>query len=77
MTSTSSSVSLRSARGTIKVARRSFFSQDFSYKEHVGAVALVASRALEPRGSHMSWGKLPNAFTKKLRNEADVVTSTS
>ena len=25
----------------------------------------------------MSWGKLPNAFTKKLRNEADVVTSTS
>ena len=29
-TSTSSSVSLRSARGTIKVARRSFFSQPFS-----------------------------------------------
>jgi hypothetical protein len=68
---------LRSARGTIKVARRSFFSQDFSYKEQVGADALVASRALEPLGSHMSWGKLPNAFTKKLRKEADVVTSTS
>ena len=61
----------------MKVARRSFFSQDFSYKEHVGADADVASLALEPLGSHMSWGKLPNAFTKKLRNEADVVTSTS
>ena len=70
-------MSLRSARGTIKVARRSFFSQDFSYKEQVGADADVASLAFEPRGSHMSWGKEPKALTKKLRNEALVVTSTS
>jgi hypothetical protein len=70
-------VSLRNARGTIKVARRSFFSQPFSYAEHVGAEADVASLALEPLGSHMSWGKEPKALTKKLRKEADVVTSTS
>ena len=77
VTSTSNTVSFRSARGTMNVAILSFFSQFFSYSEQVGAVADVASRALLPLGSHMSWGKLPKAFTKKLRKDALVVTSTS